>query len=493
MNAISALLTVFSPTGNTVPNVGRLLKKLQPEDKTQHQHKLWLMASVCIPLFAGLIWLSRTMLPIMAKSVSTELQQLPIEILVVGILVAITLSGAGFYFLIQRILNDWLFKQRLGLWMKNMKSQNSLVIYASGSGASGLSRALEAHCGDMPPPNVAMFSHPPKSAEESTSQGEIKGEIKIAGILTVVAPVAPAQGKFTAAMAARRAEADRYLEAHRIFLKEIGAENTTAEIRFIHIGSGSTSLSCNVAWGGAARSTVGMSRSPIRYNIVVSDASQTPDARLPDMESAIVQIIAGDVCGSGVVVTSDGRVITNQHVVGDREMVTVRFPDGYETQGKVEGKDSANDVAYLLCVGVNDLTVLPKGDSDKIRPGDEVTAIGYPQTKIDPSSSKPFAEKAFGSVEGCNTKSIGTDFDCSPGMSGGALINKQGEFIGLVTAVHSEGNQPKTVSITSNEVERIIQSLITAPVLNKHNSDDRKNGHKDTLEETYEDQHPILT
>jgi len=432
------------------------------------------------------------MLPIVGKSVSTGLQQLPIEIQVVGILVATTLTGSVFYFGIQRILKNWLFKQRLGLWMKNMRSQNSLVIYASGSGASGLSRALQAHCGEMPIQNVAMFSHPPKSSEESTSNGEIKGEIKIAGVLTAVAPVAPAQGKFTAAMAARRAEADRYSEAHSIFLKEIGAENTTAEMRFIHIGSGSTSLSCNAAWGGTARSTVGMSRSPIRYNIVVSEAAQPPDTQLPDMESATVQIIAGDVCGSGVVVTSDGRVITNQHIVGDREVVTVRFPSGYETQGKVEGRDSNSDVAYLLCVGVQDLTVLPKGDSDRIRAGDEVTAIGYPQTQIGASNPKPILEQSIGFVWGCNTRSIETDSDCSPGMSGGALVNKQGEFIGLITAVDSEGNQPKTMSITSNEVERVIQSLITAPVLSKPNPEDRKNGHKETLEGIYEDQHPIL-
>ena len=135
---------------------------------------------------------------------------------------------------------------------------------------SGISRAFNRQFGDQPITNLAYWSHPPQSAEESTLQGEVK----IDGALTVIAPVAPAQGKMTAALAARRAETPRLEQAHIRFLQEIGAESTCCEARFIHIGSGSTSLSCSAEWG-ATRTTASMSASPLRFNIVVTNMPQT--------------------------------------------------------------------------------------------------------------------------------------------------------------------------------------------------------------------------
>src|SRR5690348_9245938 len=140
--------------------------------------------------------------------------------------------------------------------------------------------------------------------------------------------------------------------------------------------------------------------------------------------------------GSGVIVDAhNGFVLTNHHVVKDAEQIAVTLKDGRRLQGKLVGSDAATDIALLKVEGDN-LKALPLGDSDALRVGDFVVAIGNPfglgQTVT--SGIVSALGRSGLDIEGYEDF-IQTDASINPGNSGGALINLKGELIGINTAI----------------------------------------------------------
>lgn len=145
--------------------------------------------------------------------------------------------------------------------------------------------------------------------------------------------------------------------------------------------------------------------------------------------------------GSGVIVNAElGLIATNHHVVRDAIKIEVGLHDGRETIAKLVGVDSGTDVA-IIQVDFKDLTAIPIGDSSQLRVGDFVVAIGNP-FGLEGSASA-------GIVSGLKRTGIGYDIyesfiqvdaAVNPGNSGGALINLDGELIGINTAVGRQGS-----------------------------------------------------
>jgi serine protease Do len=172
--------------------------------------------------------------------------------------------------------------------------------------------------------------------------------------------------------------------------------------------------------------------------------------------------------GSGVIVSSDGYVVTNNHVVGEnngrsvRTEVTIALPDKREIHGRIIGTDQSTDIA-LLKIDVKDLPVIPWGDSTQLKVGEWVLAIGSPfqlsQTvTAGIVSATGRAQLGFADYEDF----IQTDAAINPGNSGGALINSRGELVGINTGIYSEsgGYQGIGFAVPSNLAKRVVDDLM---------------------------------
>ena len=167
--------------------------------------------------------------------------------------------------------------------------------------------------------------------------------------------------------------------------------------------------------------------------------------------------------GSGVVVSSDGYVLTNNHVVGDNGAeFTVGLADKRELRARVVGTDPWTDIA-LLKVNATGLPVIPWGDSSKLRVAEWVLAIGNP-FQLNQTVT-------LGLVSAIGRTNVGvaayedfiqTDAAINPGNSGGALINGRGELVGINTAIYSQsgGYQGVGFAVPSNLARKVMNDLI---------------------------------
>ncbi len=168
--------------------------------------------------------------------------------------------------------------------------------------------------------------------------------------------------------------------------------------------------------------------------------------------------------GSGVVVDARrGYVITNHHVVKGADKITVTLRDGRTLGAKVVGSDAESDVAVIQIPSGN-LTALPLADSDALRVGDFVVAIGNPfglgQT-VTSGIVSALGRTGLG-IQGYEDF-IQTDASINPGNSGGALVNLRGELVGVNTAIlaPSGGNVGIGFAIPANMVSRLMNQIVT--------------------------------
>jgi len=167
--------------------------------------------------------------------------------------------------------------------------------------------------------------------------------------------------------------------------------------------------------------------------------------------------------GSGVIISADGYVITNNHVVGEHvSQITIALPDKREIKGKVIGTDPTTDIA-LLKIPATGLPVIPWGDSSQLKVGEWVLAIGSPfqlsQTvTAGIVSATGRANMGFADYEDF----IQTDAAINPGNSGGALINNRGELVGINTGIYSEsgGYQGIGFAVPSKLARRVVNDLM---------------------------------
>src|SRR3954464_1972027 len=167
--------------------------------------------------------------------------------------------------------------------------------------------------------------------------------------------------------------------------------------------------------------------------------------------------------GSGVIVSRDGYVLTNNHVVDQGVEVTVTMPDQRELKAKVIGTDPATDIAVLK-IEAGNLPTLAWGDSSQLKVAEWVLAIGNP-FQLNQSVTLGIVSATGRRLEGrvaAYEDFIQTDAAINPGNSGGALVNARGELVGINTAIFSEtgGYQGIGFAVPSNLARHVMDELI---------------------------------
>ncbi|KKD07309.1 S1C family serine protease [Streptomyces sp. WM6386] len=221
-------------------------------------------------------------------------------------------------------------------------------------------------------------------------------------------------------------------------------------------------------------------------NVIPSSARGTVSGVAKAVSPSIVEINAtlsnGSSTGSGVIITSDGEIITNNHVISGASSIKVSTSDGKEYTAKVLGTDSAKDLALIKLEDASGLTPATLGDSDGVQVGDEVVAIGSPEgltgtvtsgivsaldrdvtVSTDEGQSQggqggggrwpfEFGGQEFNGDTGSSTttyKALQTDASLNPGNSGGALIDMNGNIVGINSAMYSAADSTSSSSAGS--------------------------------------------
>ncbi|RMG09989.1 MAG: DegQ family serine endoprotease [Planctomycetota bacterium] len=168
--------------------------------------------------------------------------------------------------------------------------------------------------------------------------------------------------------------------------------------------------------------------------------------------------------GSGFIVSRDGTILTNNHVVGGADTIRVKLPDGRQFSAKVVGTDPQTDVAVIRLEGdVGDLPTLPLGDSDRLQVGEWVLAVGNPFGLAQTVTAGIVSAKGRSRMGIVDYEDfIQTDAAINPGNSGGPLLNLRGEVVGINTAIFSRsgGYQGIGFAIPVNLARRVEQQLV---------------------------------
>jgi serine protease Do len=165
--------------------------------------------------------------------------------------------------------------------------------------------------------------------------------------------------------------------------------------------------------------------------------------------------------GSGFIIDKDGFILTNNHVVAGADEIKVKLADGREYKARVVGRDPKTDLALIKISSLfKDLPTLPLGDSDKMRVGDWVLAIGNPFGLGHTVTQGIISATGRIIGSGPYDNFLQTDAPINPGNSGGPLVNLEGEVIGINSAIIASG-QGIGFAIPSNMAKEIVSQLKT--------------------------------
>ncbi len=165
--------------------------------------------------------------------------------------------------------------------------------------------------------------------------------------------------------------------------------------------------------------------------------------------------------GSGVIVTANGYILTNNHVVEGANAINVSMNDGREYNAKIIGRDPKTDIAVLK-IDAHDLPFITLADSDQIEVGDLTLAIGNPFGIGQTVTTGIISAKGRATLGLDYEDFIQTDAAINPGNSGGALVDTDGRLIGINTAIlsHSGGNQGIGFAVPTNLARWVMESLV---------------------------------
>ena len=196
------------------------------------------------------------------------------------------------------------------------------------------------------------------------------------------------------------------------------------------------------------------------------------EAAIARIEPAVVELkvttAQGGQIGSGVIIDSNGDIVTNNHVVSGEQSIEVLLSNGSTEQAQLIGTNAADDLAVVRIAPFAHMTVAQIGDSSKLVVGQEVLAVGNPLGITETATQGIVSALNRSVTESAGTtlsQAIQTDAALNPGNSGGALVNLQGQLIGIPTlgAVNTETNTTAngvSFAIPSNLVKTVVQQIL---------------------------------
>jgi putative serine protease PepD len=219
------------------------------------------------------------------------------------------------------------------------------------------------------------------------------------------------------------------------------------------------------------------------------DVSAVAAKVLPSVVQVNVTTAQGEAIGSGVILTSDGRIMTNAHVVEGAQSVTITTSDGAKYQASVVGADTKGDIAVVQAKNASGLTAATLGDSSKLAVGQEVIAIGSPgglQNTVttgivsalnrnlsdigqsQQQQQSPFSHTTNQASDAPSYTAIQTDAAINQGNSGGALVDANGAVIGINSALYSPtasadgsaGSVGIGFAIPINDAKKIVDQIV---------------------------------
>jgi|SRR2546422_1110087 len=203
-----------------------------------------------------------------------------------------------------------------------------------------------------------------------------------------------------------------------------------------------------------------------------TQASTTAQTIYQQVSPSVVTITAtvssgrgsGQAIGSGIVLDTNGNILTNAHVIAGARQIQVTFSNGQTVNATLVGSNTSADLAVIrVSVAASSLHPATLGNSDSVRVGDAVYAIGSPfglsgsLSQGIVSNLKQSGATSVGNLSGL----IQTDAAINPGNSGGPLVNAQGEVIGINTSIESpvDGNVGVGFAIPINQVKQLLSAL----------------------------------
>lgn len=196
------------------------------------------------------------------------------------------------------------------------------------------------------------------------------------------------------------------------------------------------------------------------------------EAAIAKIEPSVVELkvttAQGEQIGSGVIIDSNGDIVTNNHVVNGGQTIDVVLSNGSTEQAQLIGTDAADDLAVVRIAPYAHMVVAQIGDSSKLVVGQEVLAVGNPLGITETATDGIVSALNRSVTESTGVTiahAIQTDAAVNPGNSGGALINLQGQLVGIptLTAIDTETNttaEGVSFAIPSNLVKTAVQQLI---------------------------------
>jgi putative serine protease PepD len=263
---------------------------------------------------------------------------------------------------------------------------------------------------------------------------------------------------------------------------------TGAVAVLIALGAGGVGAATALAFDDNATKTVQSADSSVTRVVDRSSLAQIAAA----VQDSVVSITTESGEGSGVILSADGYILTNNHVVATAQGTTVQviFADGKKATATIVGTDPRTDLAVVKATGVSGLKAATFGDSAKMQVGDTVLALGSPlglegsvtagiisakDRTIQSSSEEdqqgqennPFGQQQQQQQQGATTTMSGllqTDAPINPGNSGGALVNTNGQVIGINSAIATSGSNSGNIglgfAIPSNKAKQVAEELM---------------------------------
>ena len=166
--------------------------------------------------------------------------------------------------------------------------------------------------------------------------------------------------------------------------------------------------------------------------------------------------------GSGVIISPDGYIVTNNHVISKAQALEVTLNNNKSYEAEVVGADPSSDIALLKVDVENPLPYLAFGDSDNAKIGEWVLAVGNPFNLTSTVTAGIVSAKARSISPGRNQSFIQTDAAVNPGNSGGALVNTNGDLIGINTAITSQTGSyvGYSFAVPSNIAKKVVDDLL---------------------------------